>query len=54
MGTRIEIYEIANPTNVVASSQTNRNLSAKEIRKEIAYMMRYLDPKKFSNRIIKS
>lgn len=53
MGTRIEVYEIANPKNVVASWETNRNLTAAEIRKELPYLMRYLDPKKFTHQIIK-
>lgn len=52
MKTRIEVYEIARPTNVVASSEWNRRLSASEIRKELRDLKRYLDPTKFTHRII--
>lgn len=52
MKTRIEIYEIARPTNIVASGSWSRKLRTHEIRKEIAYMMRHLDAKKFMHRIV--
>lgn len=52
MKTRIEIYEIARPKNIVASGSWNRKLRTHEIRKEIAYMMRYHDSRKFTHRII--
>lgn len=52
MKTRIEVYEIARPTNVVASGEWNRKLSTAEIRKEIRALMRWNDPQKFSHRII--
>lgn len=51
MKTRIEVYEIANPKNVVTSGEWNRHLSAAEIRKEIPILMRYLNPRKFTHRI---
>lgn len=54
MSTRIEIYEIANPQNVVASHQINRTMTAAEIRKDIQYLMRYLDTNKFTHRVIKA
>lgn len=52
MKTRIEIYEIDRPQNIVASGTWNRQLSAAEIRKETKYMMRYSDSKKFASRVI--
>lgn len=53
MKTRIEIYEIACPANIVASGCWSRKLRTQEIRKEIAYnMMRHLDAKKFTHRIV--
>lgn len=52
MKTRIEIYEIARPENIVASGEWTRKLSASEQRKELRYLMRYLDPKKYTHRII--
>lgn len=52
MKTRIEIYEIANDENVVHSGCWSRKLRTHEIRKEIAYMMRHLDAKKFTHRIV--
>ncbi|WP_370744633.1 hypothetical protein [Alistipes communis] len=52
MKTRIEIYEIARPANIVASGCWSRKLRTQEIRKEIAYMMRHLDAKKFTHRIV--
>ena len=51
MKTRIEVYEIARPTNVAASGEWNRRLSTAEIRKEIRNLMRWLDPQKFTHRI---
>lgn len=53
MKTRVEIFEVARPANVVASGEWNRHLSASEIRKELRRLMRWLDPKKFAHRIIK-
>lgn len=52
MKTRIEIYEIDRPQNIVASGSWNRQLSTAEIRKETEYMMRYIDSKKFASRVI--
>ena len=52
MKTRIEIYKIDRPDNVVASGEWNRRLSISEIRKEIRYLMRWSDPKKYSSRVI--
>ena len=52
MKTRIEVYEIGRPKNVAASSEVNRRLSATQIRKELRALMRYLDPQKFTHRII--
>lgn len=48
MKTRIEIYEIDRPQNIVASG----SFSTAEIRKETKYMMRYSDSKKFASRVI--
>lgn len=52
MKTRIEIYEIDRPQNIVASGSWNRQLSTAEIRKETKYMMRYSDSKKSASRVI--
>lgn len=52
MKTRIEIYEIADPNHIVSDGEWSRKLSAAEIRKEIKYMMRYSDSKKFASRVI--
>lgn len=52
MKTRIEVYEIARPTNIAASGEWNRRLSAPEIRKELRDLKRHLDPNKFTHRII--
>lgn len=52
MKTRIEVFEIARPTNVAASGEWNKRLSAAEIRKELRDLKRWLDPQKFSHRII--
>lgn len=52
MKTRIEIYEINRPQNIVALGSWNRQLSTAEIRKETKYMMRYSDSKKFASRVI--
>lgn len=51
MKTRIEIFQIARPTNVVASGEWNRHLTAAQIRKELRTLMRWLDPSKFSHRV---
>ncbi len=51
MKTRIEVYEIARPTNVATSGEWNRRLSTAEIRKEVQNLMRWLDPQKFTHRI---
>lgn len=52
MKTRIEIYKIDQPDNVVASGEWNRRLSVAEIRKEIRALMRWSDPQKHSSRVI--
>lgn len=52
MKTRIEVYEIARPTNVATSGEWNKRLPAAEIRKELRDLKRWLDPQKFSHRII--
>lgn len=52
MRTRIEVYTIANPDNVVTSGEWNRKLLASEIKKELKDLYRWLDPKKHAHRII--
>ncbi len=52
MKTRIEIFRTDNRKNVVASGEWNRILSSGQIRKEKRLLMRHLDPKKHSSRII--
>lgn len=46
MYTAIGIRSKANPDNIVSSSYHNRQLSAKEVRKEIKTLMTNLDPDK--------
>lgn len=50
--TRIEVYEIARPENIATSGEWTRKLSAAEERKEIRYLMQWLDPNKFTYRVI--
>lgn len=52
MKTRIEVYTIANPNNVVTSGEWNRKLLNSEIKKELKDLYRWLDPKKHAHRII--
>lgn len=52
MKTQIYIYERANEKNIVVFGSWNRILTEADIRSELSDMMRYLDPKKFSHRVI--
>lgn len=52
MKTRIEVYEIKRPTNIASSGMWNRRLSASEERQAVRELMRFLDPKLFTFRVI--
>lgn len=50
MKTRIEIYEIIRPSNIIASGEWNRKLTISEERKAISELMRNINPHLFTSR----